>query len=483
MGYFSGWTYLAQYKCYCLENVLYCQNPADRQRQCMNIFVPEEFFYPDGTMNYSGVVTSHHGKKYTWETVPVIYNNFSNGYWGTGPLPVCNKNERYLNKGYVVVCPGNRGRDKATMETSAKGRAPAAIVDLKAGIRFLRHYQKQLPGNMDKLISAGFSAGGAMSALLGASGNNREYFPYLKKIGAFMDERDDVYAAYCGCPILDIENADVAYEWMFGGLLEYQGEFDPVPKLNDRFQQMLSKRLALLYPAMIQALDCKLWLGPDGRSGTYYEQLLKEITLALNRYMYCHFDSEAKKLEYIDSLNKGGRYVFWNESENAAYVNDLDAVVQNHTLRSKACPAFDSLTLDSPENEVFSHKNGAPAHFSDWISEAVKNCCYEAVDGCGRDYLEAYDKHTYPEDIKEIVHLFNAMDFLMKPEQSHTARHYRIRCGTRDSATAFSVSYNLALAAAHYAGCQVDFKLIWNAGHKEFDDIEEFTVWVDRIMN
>ena len=50
-----------------------------------------------------------------------------------------------------------------------------------------------------------------MSALMGATGNNPEYAGMLKAMGA-ADERDDVFASVCYCPIIDLEHADMAYE-------------------------------------------------------------------------------------------------------------------------------------------------------------------------------------------------------------------------------------------------------------------------------
>ena len=67
---------------------------------------------------------------------------------------------RPLKEGYVVVIPGTRGRNLSivadkqyakthngvkTGQTIYTGRAPKAILDLKAAIRYLRHFDKQIP--------------------------------------------------------------------------------------------------------------------------------------------------------------------------------------------------------------------------------------------------------------------------------------------------------------------------------------------------
>ena len=64
------------------------------------------------------------------------------------------------------------------------GQAPACIVDYKAAVRWLHYFAADLPGDAGKIIANGTSAGGALSALMGASGNHPDYEPYLREIGA-----------------------------------------------------------------------------------------------------------------------------------------------------------------------------------------------------------------------------------------------------------------------------------------------------------
>ena len=107
-----------------------------------------------------------------------------------------------LSKGYVVASPGVRGRD-AKKNGKYDGKAPAAIVDLKAAVRYLKYNKSRLVGNTNKIISDGTSAGGALSALLAASGNNADYAPYLKAIGA-ANTSDNIYGAFASCPITNL---------------------------------------------------------------------------------------------------------------------------------------------------------------------------------------------------------------------------------------------------------------------------------------
>lgn len=72
-----------------------------------------------------------------------------------------------------------------------------------------------MPGNTDRIVSSGSSAGGALSVLLGASGGSDLYQKDLVALGA-ADASDVIYAVAGYCPITDLENADAAYEWCFG---------------------------------------------------------------------------------------------------------------------------------------------------------------------------------------------------------------------------------------------------------------------------
>ena len=87
---------------------------------------------------------------------------------------------RALSEGYVLVIPGSRGRTSTVQKgkkTIYTGRAPKALLDLKAAIRYLRHFDSVIPGDAEKIITDGTSAGGAMSSLMGATGNNPAYKP------------------------------------------------------------------------------------------------------------------------------------------------------------------------------------------------------------------------------------------------------------------------------------------------------------------
>ena len=200
------WSFDEAYNCWCLEDVLYTAKADVPKFQRLSIFVPKAYMNPDCTCTPQ----SKH--------VPIIFENNPAGYmqmphtWLGGPRCYA---ERYLNHGLIYITCGCRGRESRNAHGELVGKSPISLIDLKTALRFLRHNKAILPGDFDKIISIGWSAGGAMSTLLGVTGDNERYLPYLSQNGAFMEESDSVFAAQIYCPIIDLEHADLAYEWCF----------------------------------------------------------------------------------------------------------------------------------------------------------------------------------------------------------------------------------------------------------------------------
>ncbi|NTV91291.1 MAG: hypothetical protein HGA22_13180, partial [Clostridiales bacterium] len=199
--YSNMWTYNADSNSYSLTGVTYCSDPAAAAYESLNIYVPAAY------MNANGSITSKVINGYTAGTAPIIYSNGVGGY-SQATAEALNKNSRsynsfctYLKNGYVVVSAGSRGKQTQASDGSFIGKSPAGLVDLKAGVRFLKYNDALLAGDSKKIVSIGTSAGGALSSLLGTTGNSPDYDSYLKEIGAVMTEGDDVYGAQCYCPI------------------------------------------------------------------------------------------------------------------------------------------------------------------------------------------------------------------------------------------------------------------------------------------
>ena len=152
------------------ENRVYVAHPVDTTYQAMNIYVPEGYFKGKSINGY------------TAKTAPIFLPNTVGGYMPGEPGQPSEQDRMTgganailvaLSKGYVVAAPGARGRTNQGTDGSYTGKAPALIVDMKAAVRYLRHNSGRVPGDTEKIISNGTSAGGALSSLIGATGKQR----------------------------------------------------------------------------------------------------------------------------------------------------------------------------------------------------------------------------------------------------------------------------------------------------------------------
>lgn len=172
-----------------------------------------------------------------------------------------------LAHGCVVASPGARGRTLQGAGGQYTGKAPAAIVDLKAAVRYLRFNDAAMPGDASKIISNGTGAGGALSALLGATGDSPDYDPALAALGA-AEASDAIFAASCYCPVTDLDHADMAYEWVFNGINRFNGR-GGAGVMNAK-QTEYSDQLKAHFTGYVNSLGLtapdgrELTLGPDG---------------------------------------------------------------------------------------------------------------------------------------------------------------------------------------------------------------------------
>lgn len=161
-------------------DLLYADLPANAAYQRMHIYAPEGFYEGESINGY------------TLATAPVFMPNQVGGYMPGEPAAPGETQEGSgipntvfcaLEHGYVVAAPADpAARVQQDENKTYTGKAPACIVDYKAAVRYLHAFAKDLPGDEEKIITNGTSAGGALSSLVGSSGNHPDYEPYLKAI-------------------------------------------------------------------------------------------------------------------------------------------------------------------------------------------------------------------------------------------------------------------------------------------------------------
>lgn len=348
-----------------------------------------------------------------------------------------------LASGYVVVEPGCRGRTLVDSSGKYYGVAPAALVDLKAAVQFLKANKDSVPGNTERIVTTGVSAGGALSSLLGASGGSTLYAEELSAIGAASGS-NEVFASGAWCPITDLEHADGAYEWNWGGMTAGSGSVDPT----------VSRELAESFTTYQASLGLKDKSGTQITAANYSDYLLKT-------YLQPAASSYLAKLSEADRTAYLAKNTFISYANGTATFTWQDYLTHVGT-RKKLAPAFDAFDLSSGENNLFGTGTTSARHFTDYSAKH---------DASGATSLDA--------DIEARLKQMNPMYHLDQQGSSRTTRWW-LRVGTNDTDTALTVVSNLALKLENL-GDTVNTKYYWDEGHGANSDAEDFLAWVAEI--
>lgn len=508
---------------YCtLSGAVYCEKPENVFHndegglyQSMIICAPTVYLNPDGTVNPDGKVNG-----YTAKTAPIIFKNNCQGWNSSVPTfkgdDCITTFREYVAEGFIYIGCGARSRNLT------EGKAPAPIVDLKAGIRYLRLNDDAIPGDCGRIISVGGSGAGQMSSVIGATGNMEMYYPYLYEIGAAGIEkdgenyvstiRDDVYGCMAFYPIADIENADMAYAWLRFDTGE-NGTRKLIPKEHrseavkfSEFQFALQDDLAVSYCEYLNGLGLtdengtKMCFDTDAdgrlcpRSGSYYDRTLKNISDALNKYLAQQDNGDEYIIESYGADTGNGNKVLPNwlkKNDDGGYsITDLKDFLNGTKLaRNKDITSFDAIDK-SGENNAFGRRDECAAHFSRSVAKILEENYerYSALEGFNKEYVDDYIKTAYRPDIVKQTELMNATHILLDcaagRRRADIAPMWRIRVGTADQHASFSVGYNMALAAMKNSGVSVDYSLVWKMVHgreMEGTSAGTFIDWVHNI--
>lgn len=347
-----------------------------------------------------------------------------------------------LAAGLVVVEPGARGRTLTDAAGHYIGTAPAVIVDLKAAVRFIRANAGRLPGNVERIVSSGTSAGGAVSALLGASGDSPLYAPMLAELGA-AEASDAIFAAGAWCPITDLEHADAAYEWCWGpNPVTGAGAVDPA----------LSAELAAAFAPYQDSLGFDAPDGSGPLTAEAFPDYLLRAHLVPQATAHLAALSETDRQAYLAAHP----HLSWQDGRA---VLDWAGFIAHVGTRKKMLPAFDGFDLETGENNLFGLGTEKARHFTAFAA---------AQTGTALD-----------ADIAEKLRLMNPMGFLLSAHPGRS-RHWWLRTGTADTDTSLTILANLGAAAAR-AGDTVDLRYYWDAGHGANEDAETFIDWIKTI--
>ncbi|NLO83925.1 MAG: carboxylesterase family protein [Clostridiales bacterium] len=509
--YQARWSFDSALDLYRLEGIVYCQNPDTPHLQCLNLYVPSAYMTESGEINRGAQMMN-----YTASTAPIVFENCIGGYSEAEPISIDHPRSQgmqYLRAGLVYVTVGARGK-QTTKEGRFVGKAPIGLVDLKAAVRFLKHNRAYIAGDTERIISTGVSAGGAMSSLLGVTANNPSYDSYLVQSGAITSETDDVFAAQCYCPIIDLEHANMAYEWMFQGMYHAEGrpgivqggDFSPFQcALSDVLAKMYLtyfNSLCVLHPATASALS----IDDGGRSGSGYDYLMEVMNAAITKHLvmlqsgllpvnytvddyldgaYTEMvpDSSAARPNMPPPMvqRKGNAKRAWLTWDGkSAAISSLDAFLQSELPRLKPCTSFDALDLTQAENQVFGRDAADYVHFDTHTFTALQVLADDYPKEFAR-YYDAFLADTSNDQLKHRIDLINPLTQIEFADSDHMAKHFRVRVGTHDPHTSFTMAMLLALTVKAKGCSTVDYAMVWDEDHGPADYKSEFVDWIQSI--
>jgi hypothetical protein len=471
-------------------------NITNPSNQTMLIYVPAAYLNADENGTVTGINHEASVNGYTADTAPVVYLNECGGWRSSSPRSV---DTSYIEQGFVYVTAGARSRDAVDENNIHTGKAPTQVVDLKSGVIALRANTDVIPGNMDRIISIGTSGGGQMSSILGASGNMPEYYEYLYNTGALgVTKNDDgtyssayadnIYAAQCYCPIADIEDADLAYAWWWVDLADAGGTYRGTFTAFDRRLQELEAAAFIDYLNSLELKDAEgNALTLTGlREGSFYDAVLENISAALNAM------AESGEIDpaaaYIDTEN----WLIQNE-DGSWQITDMAGFMIGTGLvgsRNKAVPGFDPLDK-SAENDAFGTPETDAIHFSKSVAQILFDNYDElsSLDGFDAGQVDNYIEEALTGSgaaaIEQQANLLNATEIMLGftgLKAVDPAEYWRIRSGTADQHTSFSIGYNIS-AAAQMLGKNVNYHLVWNMPHGSNEGVTTgtFIDWINEI--
>ncbi|AWW35282.1 alpha/beta hydrolase [Mannheimia varigena] len=327
-----------------------------------------------------------------------------------------------------------------------------------------------MPGDANKIISNGTSAGGALSVLLGVSADHLDYEPYFNEIGA-LKASDKIFAVSAYSPITNLENADIAYEWQFNGVNDFSridmsklnsAEFNdrskPKPKIEGTLSEAeikLSNELAERFPTYLNSLHLvdekgnALSLDPKG-NGSFKDYLANVVKRSANK-AYSQLTENSDEQKTFQDIS-------WLSFEEGK-INNVDWFGYVFSdKRMKSPPAFDALNTTSGENNLFGTATENNRHFTLYSAERSSNQDINLAD-------------------PQIVKRMNPMYYVDNP---NAAEHWRIRVGTADRDTSLAISAILAIKL-QMAGKNVNYETPWGVPHSGDYDLEELFQWVDKI--
>ena len=328
--------------------------------------------------------TNANGQIYTASTAPVIINTGAAGYSAQENQKASSGNAAY---GYINVACGNRGKQSTATDENGEeyytGDAPLCLVDQKNAIRFVKYniVLGNLPGNTEYFVSTGGSGGGAHAAMVAATSNNPDYFPYEAEAGAvgIYQKEDGTYTetiasgdteisdGVWGCvaysAITSLQEADMAmaFEYYLDTDYEFNTDFQKkmAEYLSQEYMDYINEQNLSVSESAVDidingdgdkedvvdltiAYDPEKYADTNGYGGTYLTLYLKEFQENLDWYL--------KNLDYAEGWT-------WFDSDGNAL---SDESVAQMTTEEKAQAFLEGRYAKGQSEEIAGPGDGMP---------------------------------------------------------------------------------------------------------------------------
>lgn len=520
--------------------------------QNMNVFVREvDAARQDNAIllnvNNAGWFASYQGGLSGWDgTTAITSSNYRGADIVDGGTYVSTSDTgkvgAALARGMVYINMASRSRGATAPEGVYddgiyQGKAPAAIVDAKAAVRYLRLNDGVMPGNASRIVVNGTSGGGAQVTQLGATGDHADYLPYLKAAGAAgIDTNgrssisDSVYAVVAYCPIQDMGSADLAYEWMFN-VLDTRAQVSADQKAGLIVDASGNELVRASNPDPAGSLElmnrfatyqASLGLKNEAGAALTTDNMLADLQSEFRKSASAHVQAGHTVVAYGARGTTAANGVAGG-SGTLSYLNDFINVDASGTVshfhlsnylkyvakqaRLKALPSFDQVgqtaalattaTADTTAAgaTLYGNYSGGESNLFGTASQVYSNFTEygwnhnnggDAINAAQSDVGLLNTGYTWAANpqrsfLSNQYRMINALAYIGQTDGITT--HWRIRNGARDRDTSFTVAYNISRALKADAKVKdVDFALHWDQGHAGNYDVQSAFTWIDQRL-
>lgn len=514
----AEWNYDEEHNVYYKQGLCYCTNPATRELQILNIYVPGNYFIgtkkTDDLTYFCTLRRDGKAGQFNCLNAPTVFKvvNVNYSYSGVSEYKWDDISE-YIENGFVYVAAGYRGLGYGEISNSS----PNAVVDLKAAIRYIKYNDSVLPGTADNIYALGRYTGATIVSVVGAAGNCKYYDGFLREIGAPINydvsetngKIVPISDELKGIMLTDLktgfDTADLAYEWLQGAFSTSKN------RMEGTFYSELSNDMSESYAKYINDLGLRaddgsilnLTQNENGKyySGPYYDIILSIYENSLSKFLKNSnypliFDNSTGRIvsqknpnketsytsyenakSYVDYLNRDDPWIDYNENTGNLKFRSLKDFSRNFLDADFIPGIYDDLDKIAPENYVFSKTGRENVRFNrrEAILIEANAQKYAALTDKGtRTHTAFFNSYisTVTDDTTERVNLFNAIYFLVNyyngAGNSSVAENWKIVSGAFQKNVAQAADINLYIALKNL-NKNVFYDKVWASDESYFD--------------